>query len=163
MSEFTSLELRPLHRPGSRQGFAYTTESWSWDFVVDGRSLLELLRGGDVIGVLGAWDRAQQVVRAERLLGKAAPDLPPDRVALYVCPECGDLGCGAITASVLREGDGVVWRDFAWERDWSDPAVDDRRVIPAGPFIFERAPYGRLLRAALDQKPGPEVSTLSAV
>ena len=34
-------------------------------------------------------------------------------MAIYVCPICGDLECGAITARIEREADEIVWRDFA--------------------------------------------------
>jgi len=148
------LELAPLYRPPG----GATTERWSWDFVVDGRSLAAAL-AADVAGALGWGDPAWQALILDKLLGRSAPDLPPDRVALYVCPECGDLGCGAVTASVVREGDAVVWRDFAWERDWEAPAPADRLAL--GPFRFERGPYGRLLRAATEARPGPGTPPLA--
>lgn len=37
---------------------------------------------------------------------------------LYVCPECGDIGCGAITVNILDLGDRIVWRDFAYETNY---------------------------------------------
>jgi hypothetical protein len=162
MSDLNRLELRPHHRAGGRRGGTTTTERWSWDFVIDGQSLLERLGGGDVMGALGVWEPEIEAAIGLRLLGQAAPDLPPDRVALYVCPECGDLSCGAITASVRREDDRVIWRDFAWERDWEAPAPITR-ALAAGPCVFDRGAYGRLIRAALVQRPGPGVSKLSAV
>src|SRR5215216_2128667 len=99
MTTLSRLELAPLHRPGWRSGDVSVTERWSWDFVVDGRSLNAHI-SDDVAGVLGWGDAAWEEGVVEKLLGRAPPDLPPDRVALYVCPECGDLGCGAVTASL---------------------------------------------------------------
>jgi hypothetical protein len=48
-------------------------------------------------------------VSVARLQGETQPDYPPNRVAIYVCPECGDLGCGAITVAVSREEGTVIW------------------------------------------------------
>ena len=122
MSEFNLLELQPLYRAGGRQRGATTTERWSWDFVVDGQSLLERLGGGDAHGCARCLEAEIDAMIGQRLLGHAAPDLPSDRVALYLCPECGELSCGGITASVTRQGDRVIWRDFAWEREGEAPA-----------------------------------------
>lgn len=160
MESISRLELTPLHRQGTHQGGGTgATERWTWDFVVDGRSLAAMVRG-DVVGALGWGDAVWEAGVTDKLLRRAEPDLPPDRVALYVCPECGDLSCGAVTASVTREGEAVVWRDFRWERDWE--GAPDADVLPFGPFRFARGAYGRLLRAALGVRPGPGVAPLTA-
>ena len=156
MTTLARFELAPLHRRGG----GGKTERWTWDFVVDGRSLHAQV-GGDVVGALGWGDAASQAAVVEKLMARAAPDLPPDRVALYICPECGDLSCGAVTASVVREGDIVTWRDFAWERDWED-APDHGERIAVGPFRFDRGAYGRVLRAAAQTPPGPGTPPLAA-
>jgi len=49
---------------------------------------------------------------AQRLLLADPPD-PDGRVAIYVCPECADIYCGAITAVIEKEGEKTVWRDVA--------------------------------------------------
>ena len=154
MTDLSRLELAPLHRPGGAR-----TERWSWDFVIDGASLSALI-GGDVAGALGWRAPEQEAAVADRLLRRAPADLPPDRVALYVCPECGDLDCGAVTAAVAREGDVLVWRDFAWER-LSD--VPDGERLSLRPFRFSRATYGRALRAAIATRPGPGTPPITAV
>jgi hypothetical protein len=153
MPALSRLELTPHHRPGGSAGGATRTECWTWDFVVDGQPLSVV--AGDMVGALGSADPAWDARVVDKLLRRAPPDLPPDRVALYVCPECGDLGCGAVAASVIREGDVVIWRDFAWERDWEDALVQGQ-PIELGPFHFDRGSYGRLLRAALERRPGPD-------
>lgn len=152
------VELAPLHRVGGQVGGGATTERWSWDFVVDDQSLAAAV-GGDIAGALGWGEPAVEARVVDKLLGRAAPDLPPDRVAVYICPECGDLSCGAVTVSVARDGDAVVWRDFAWERDWAAP--DHGQRIALGPFRFERGMYGRLLRAGLGTRPGPGTPPLA--
>lgn len=38
-----------------------------------------------------------------------------------VCGECGDLACGAVTASLQMDSDSVSWRDFLWEDGIAEP------------------------------------------
>jgi hypothetical protein len=68
------------------------------DFVVDGDSLYDLL-GRDNITPLGWGTPQQQRDAFLQLLGEAPPTVE-DRTALYVCAECGDLYCGAVTATI---------------------------------------------------------------
>jgi hypothetical protein len=88
------------------------------DYVIDGESLYEQ-HGVDLISPLG-WGRLEcDEQSARRLLLEDEPDVE-GRVAVYVCPECGDLLCGAITAVIERVGDEIIWRDLAVSSvDWS--------------------------------------------
>jgi hypothetical protein len=89
------------------------------DFMIDGTSLYES-HGMDFISVLGWLSPDDDEQAAERLILKAGPELD-GRVALYICPECGELDCGAITAKIEREGDELVWREMSFSSiDWSD-------------------------------------------
>jgi hypothetical protein len=56
---------------------------------------------------------------------------------LYVCPECGDLGCGALTAKVGRDGDYIVWSDFAFETglDVDPPDLNRSHLADVGPIV----------------------------
>ena len=82
------------------------------DYVIEGESLYEQ-HGADWIGPLGQWLPVEADEKAaRRLLRKEEPDVD-DRVAVYVCPECADLDCGAITAVIERAGNEIVWRDLA--------------------------------------------------
>jgi hypothetical protein len=69
-----------------------------------------------------------------------ASDVPVGghRVPLFVCPECGDLACGAITARVSRTELGAQWADFAYENGF-----DPTSKLTLGPFEFEWAAYLR--------------------
>jgi hypothetical protein len=74
----------------------------------------------DFIASLGWLDSDQDEHAAQRLLGREGPDLE-GRVAIYICPECGDLDCGAITAKIEREGNETVWRGMGFSSiDWSE-------------------------------------------
>lgn len=156
----SSLTLIPYHREGTRGSRDVgSSERWAWDFVVDGQPLSRVVPG-DVVGVLGWGSASWQASVVERLFRQADSDLPPDRVALYVCPECGDLGCGAVTAVVRRSGETIQWSDLRYETDRQDP--DEDVALATGPFTFEWAAYAHLLRAALERAPGPNVAPITA-
>lgn len=56
--------------------------------------------GLDFVGVVQeAWP-IETVAATQRLVGADEGDLPDGRTSPYVCPECGDLGCGAVTAKL---------------------------------------------------------------
>ena len=82
------------------------------DFVVDGVSLYDR-SDLDFIAPLGWLSVEEDEASAERLLGTAPPDLD-GRVALYICPEDADLYCGAVTATIERESNEVIWRHMAF-------------------------------------------------
>jgi len=98
-------------------------ESHYLDFVVDGRTLSDRLPGAR--GMATALNRAWLPTVAgaiEELLGqRPSLGLDPGRVFLFVCGECGDLGCGAITAALRVGPNRVTWSQLAWENG-SEPA-----------------------------------------
>ncbi|MEV4596622.1 hypothetical protein AB0K15_04390 [Amycolatopsis sp. NPDC049253] len=127
------LRLVPSVRPGEAfPGAGIRTRREYLDFEIDGTGLGESLRslGVDVIAV------------APAELGVDA--LPDGRVPLFVCPEGGALGCGAVTVVLERTAGEVVWRDFGRQTDY-DPAVSRERYAGLGPFRFSRAQYDAAL------------------
>lgn len=60
------------------------------------------------------------------------------RVMIYVCPECGDIDCGAITAIISDLGDRIVWSDFAHETDYEGIMETYDQVKP---IEFDKASY----------------------
>jgi len=80
----------------------------------------------------------------DRLLGAPAPPQLQGRTAMYVCAECGDLGCGAVTAVVEVGSCEVVWRDFGYQNDY-EPFAQDAVLRGVGPFTFDRAAYSAVL------------------
>ena len=127
-----------------------------WDFSIDGTPLVRLLRrleeSWPTAGPLDAehipvlvhtWPTGMSPAVIV-LLGEQPSELPNGRAPLYVCPQCGDLGCGALTAEVARTDDAVTWRDFGW--DVAD-ALDEEPVrLAGGPFVFAREQYDAELR-----------------
>ncbi|RQH06870.1 hypothetical protein [Bradyrhizobium sp. RP6] len=136
------LELVALHRSGG--GSPPKQERYTFDFVVNGQSLFAVTGASnfDLSGCLSVPQREPELaVRLNdglaRLLTSAVPIGGSNRTALYVCPECGDLACGAITALVSRS-DGVVrWSDFAYENGHSS----EIKLSKVGPFAFHWTSY----------------------
>jgi hypothetical protein len=130
----SSLELRWRVRGGG----GGRTERRFLDFVVNGVSLYDQLRVGDQVTPLGCWPPDSEREHVQRLLSASG------RVPLYVCAECGDLGCGAITALVERTPDGFVWSDFAFENNYDASITDAASYRAIGPFVFNKAEYWRV-------------------
>ncbi len=120
------------------------------DFVIDGQSLGKILKCGDMIGCLGRGWSEYEADSANVLLLKRASLLETGRAMIYVCPECGDIGCGAITAQV-EEADGlIVWRGFGYENDYDPTTSDLKKYAEVGPFWFEEAEYRHILTQRLN-------------
>jgi hypothetical protein len=113
------------------------------DYIIEGDSLYEQ-HGEDVIGHLGWLPAEWDELAAMRLPQHEAPDVD-DRVALYVCPECADLLCGAITAVIERDCEEIVWRALAvsyfdhlegkWDHDSTGLAELSRLCFPATAYF----------------------------
>jgi hypothetical protein len=124
------------------------------DFMIDGVPLRTAVREqggtpGDEMSVLATDLSAEYLgLAVRRLLGQASADFGDGRLALYVCPECGDLGCGALSAVVERVGDDVVWRDFGWQ-DTVEPDVYFEDFTGTKSVRFDRAQYEGILTSWL--------------
>lgn len=142
---FSTLAHQPLHRPGGLG----TSEQFSSDFTVDGGSLLQTLvsamesHADYVSCFVRGFDEFNTLSR-DQLLVRTPPATESGRIALYVCPECFDLGCGAITVRVSRSAQGYTWSDFAYENGWEDECP----LEEVGPFLFEGTQYEQAIRAA---------------
>ncbi len=68
---------------------------------------------------------------------QGAPDLPDGRTSILVCSQCGDLGCGAVSAVIAREGSDVVWSDL---RIADNLGIDDQ-----SPLLFKKVTSFRFL------------------
>jgi hypothetical protein len=138
MPEIHTLTLRETHREG---GGGKTARTY-FDFYVSGRRLLDLLDwpDADFITPLGWGLLAEQQQAVAELLRRQKPSLPSGRCQLYICPECADIACGAATARVEREGELIVWRDFAFENGYEDP-----RFYDLAPLHFDATTYWQTL------------------
>jgi hypothetical protein len=135
------LTFRVMLRAGEKSKSGFRTRRVSVDFAVDGESLLEILdrpflTKSDLMGGLVEGYPDANAATAARLLGRRRPDSPEGRVLLYICPECGDVGCGAFGARIERRGGAVVGRDFAHESA-GDTFRSDARLK----FTFDARAY----------------------
>ncbi|WP_116205467.1 hypothetical protein [Amycolatopsis circi] len=127
--------------PSIRERRKHQRERRYLDFEVDGVSLRGLVDTElDLISVLTT-DYPRDPQRLARVLGEAPGDSPDGRTLLYVCPECEDIGCGAIAAKVSRRGDLVTWRDLGVpEEDEADNEFAEGTVtFSARQFLRELA------------------------
>lgn len=126
----------------TRSGGTGRTERRYLDFVIDEVPLSARLNV-DFISPIGWFDAGEQEASIDRLLGKSPPDMPDARATLYICPECGDLGCGAVTLLVQREANVIIWKDFGIQNNYEDVIHrDDFQNI--GPFTFDASQYHAL-------------------
>lgn len=146
--QISSLQLALIHRVGGSSDGATAKERWTYDFLVDGRSLAELLGATqrDLVGRLDRDNRDWNAQSVRVLTGDAEPDFGDDRVMLFVCPECADLGCGAITAALHLERDTISWSDFRHENDYDESMTT--RFENVGPFTFSTRSYRHTLGGA---------------
>lgn len=148
-----SFALAPAVRSGAVLGrgwfgrpLATKTRREFLDFVIDGRPLLSLINGADVVSALATDLPASDfTAEVDRLLLRTPSHLSGGRHILYWCPECADLACGAITAAIVRHDKHIIWRDFGWQSD--DEEVDN--IDGIGPFRFSVSDYQNALRQVL--------------
>jgi hypothetical protein len=155
------LSFAPLHRPSSpiAEG-GLRSERNSLDFVVDGVSLYNLVGAVrfDFIGLLG-WSSLecdQESVRS--LLLEGPTTLPQGRQSLFVCAECGDVGCGALTAELSLQDGHYIWKAFAYENNYDSSVTDTRSFDELGPFLFPESHYRIALSAALSARANQQFS-----
>lgn len=143
MQKRNFLKIEPRHRAG---GDGRTARNYL-DFVVDDEPLSAKF-DGDFVSCLG-WLFPEENSRAvHRLLLEAPADFPNERRSLYVCPECADLGCGAVSLIIEKIGGEVIWRMFGYQNNYEDVVVMEG-FSAIGPFVFGKAEYEAVIRSAL--------------
>src|SRR5512138_3222452 len=144
--KFSKLELAWR----TRNGGAGRTRREYLDFIVDGQSLHDLLSPGDNIGCLGWLPPDAERRYREELTATRLSALGNNRCPIYVCAECGDLGCGAITVQIDKTKDGFVWRRFGYENDYAESMSDFAGYESIGPFYFNESEYLETLKSGQD-------------
>ena len=141
----TILSHQALFRAGSESNGCTVAERTSSDFLINGESLLHAIvkaDGGhdDFMGCFVKGFNAQNETTARKLKLLTEPKNP---VLLYICPECGDIGCGAYSAQIVKTDSGYIWENFAYENGYEEPRI----IENIGPFLFEPRAY----EAAIDR------------
>jgi hypothetical protein len=108
-----------------------------YEFDIDDQTLSSILQVdlNSLTGVfsLEAADSGYFIAQIGKFTGK----LETDKVLLYVCSDCGDFGCGALTAKISFHKKTIVWSDFVYENTleiWE-------KYPEIGPYEFDRAQY----------------------
>ena len=112
------------------------------DFIVSENPLSEILQSKerDMISMLGwGMDTKYEKGILREFLKQESPELETGRTIIYGCSECGDIGCGAITAEIMDDGDKIIWKDFGYENDYSGFDLEDYKNI--SPFVFDKKKY----------------------
>lgn len=143
------LTFQNVVRAGSSSNGCTAVERCFSDFQIDGRSLLETLvtaDGGhsDFMSRFVSGYPEQNRLFGISLLQDSQTEAEPNRVLIYICPECGDIGCGAYSVQIRKSSTGIIWARFAYETGY-----EEARVIPSvGPFIFSSVSYEQAIKAA---------------
>jgi hypothetical protein len=148
--KLSTLEFAFRERPHVKMpGGSYQSERNFLDFIVDGQSLSERTRY-DLVSVLcKEWVPEERERSVRRLLGEEAADFPDNRRSILVCPECGDIGCGAVSVIVAFSDETAVWRDFGYQNNY-EPKIDGEHLKSLGPFEFDLTDYNQKLIGALE-------------
>ena len=154
------LQLKPTTRIGVKYpGGSSKSERHFLDFVIDGESLWEKV--GKPLDAVSAicfeFSLDETIAAVNRLLLTEKAIIPRDRRALFTCSECGDIGCGAVTAFVVRDGQSVVWRDFGYENDYEEN-MRLNEYNHVGPYMFDWKEYESVLSQAIDDLKRPQRS-----
>jgi hypothetical protein len=123
------------------------------DFTIDGTPLRTLVTQlpetpRPVEEMTRLWDDCpdEAVEQLRRLLGEEPGDYEDGRVALLVCNVCGDLGCRALSASLVATEEWVEWRDLGWQVDYEPFDGAQAGFTPALTFRFDLSDYTSTLR-----------------
>ncbi len=91
-----------------------------YDVLVDGKSLFDefISTEENMVSCFGFYnDKKLNVNISNEFLKNKTSDLVTGRTALFVCRECVDIGCGAITLEIEKNAKSYVWKNFAHENN----------------------------------------------
>lgn len=151
LMSFAKLSHVNLHRPETIVNGATTTQRDSADFLVDGESLLARLvkmhgGHGDFMGCFVRGFSEDNAQALNELLFEVDARSGQRRVAIYICPECGDIECGIFSVMVELRADEVIWSKFAYENGDDEPSVFEE----IGPFKFALLQYEKAVHRSAE-------------
>ena len=135
-----TIELKSKIRKGSKN----QTEREFQDFIVNGKSLYEMFGEPDLVGAIGSFGKEVNIEAVNLLLLNKNSELNSKRIPIYICPECGDLGCGAITISIIENDKSFIWSSFGYENNYQDELLKEYKEV--GPFRFQKEEYLKLFK-----------------
>jgi hypothetical protein len=128
------IKIRPFEDLGSIK----VSKRTYFDFFIDNKPLSEILNTKE-FDMIGAICKSKQIdyelLKIKEFTFQAKSKLEGERVIIYGCAECLDIGCGAFTAKIEKKEQSIIWRDFAYENGYEETDFDECKGI--GPFEFE--------------------------
>lgn len=117
------------------------------DFVIDEQRLADQipLARGLATPLNRAWLPSVEGAVLELLGERPGAGLDNGRIPLFVCGECGDLGCGAVTVALDMDQDRITWSQFAWENGF-EPAEPIENTPTS--LVFAAADYNKVFASA---------------
>ena len=113
-----------------------------YDVIVDGKSLFDQFvdAHSDLALSIGFYhDSNLNTQIVNEFLKSQKSKLESGRTLLFVCRECGDFGCGAITVEIERKDNSFVWKNFAHESDSFELIESDFINFPS--IEFDKTEY----------------------
>ena len=113
-----------------------------FDIIIDGESLTDKLIDGkfDTLPVFGFYDKAEyELPTIQEFLKEKNSELESKRILLFICRECGDIGCGAITVDIEKAENSYKWNSFAWENGDNEIITSD--FIDFNSLEFTKSEY----------------------
>jgi hypothetical protein len=118
-----------------------------YDFLIDGKSLVNLLKVDPdygKIGLLGSFPSVRcELILLDQYLGvKKCTDFENNRIPLLGCRECGDSDCGAISFELKETENTMIWCNFGEEVILEGVYLEQYKTI--GPFEFGKTEYKKV-------------------
>lgn len=160
MKKHDELTTRIIHRSGGEAEGTTWHERYSIDFLVNNVSLYDLLAvvNLDMAGRFSKETPEWNSESIEVFMQRRPADLENGRVMLFVCSECGDIGCGAITMQITKTNDEYIWSLFAYENNYDPEMTDYESYKSVGPFSFAKEQYEKTIHNAgnIEQNAQPD-------
>ena len=103
------LEIKSAHYQGDRS---------ISEIFIDDLPLSENPNIGDLISPFGWLKPDAEIWFAENFLLQKESELGNNRFQILVCSECADIGCGALTAEIIRTDRSYIWDKFGYQNDY---------------------------------------------
>jgi hypothetical protein len=145
-------EIRPYQKLSSG---SFKSEREFLDFVVNNISLWQLCKSEGLDNISSIWLPTIYTPAVRRLLLLEPGDFPDGRTSLYVCAECGDIGCGAVSVRITRHEDVVTWSDFGYQNNYDETMTRKLNSFAVlEPVTFEFNYYRNLLLPLIGEGSG---------
>ena len=99
-----------------------------FDIIVDGKSLFDQFVGAesDLASIFGFYNDSNLNIQiVDEFLTIKKSELESERIMLFVCRECGDIGCGAITVEIEKTENSYIWKNYAWDNGYEEILKND--------------------------------------